>query len=70
MSTETPSDINAPLEEPGTSNDEFTVTWDEEIDSNQDPQVTKSQRDAQASQEAEGAFSTTSTITAGTSQRG
>jgi hypothetical protein len=70
MSTETPSDINAPSEESGISNDEFTVTWDKEIDSNQDPQVKTSQQDAQASQEAEGASSTTSTLTAGTSQRG
>jgi hypothetical protein len=70
MSTETPSDINAPLEEPGVSNEEFAVTWDKEIDSNQDPQVTTSQQDAQASQEAEGASSTNSTVTAGTSRRG
>jgi hypothetical protein len=70
MSTKTPSDINAPSEEPGGSNDEFAVTWDKEIDSNQDPQVTTSQQDAQASQEAEGASPTTSTATAGTSQRG
>jgi hypothetical protein len=70
MSTEMPSDINIPLEEPGVSNDEFAVTWDKEIDSNQDPQVTMSQQDAQASQEAEGASPTTSTITAGASRRG
>jgi hypothetical protein len=37
MSTETPSDINAPSEEPGVSNDKLAVTWDKEIDSNQDP---------------------------------
>ncbi len=67
MSTKMPSDINAPSEEPGISNDKFAVTWDKEIDSNQDPQVTTSQQDTQASQEAEGASSTTSTITAGTS---
>jgi hypothetical protein len=70
MSTEMPSDINIPLEEPGVSNNKFAVTWDEEIDSNQDPQVTTKQQDAQASQEAEGSSPTTSTITTGTSQRG
>jgi hypothetical protein len=70
MSTEMPSDINAPSEEPGVSNNKFAVTWDKENDFNQDPQVTMSQQDAQASQEAEGASSTTSTVTAGTSQRG
>ena len=69
MFTEMPSDINAPLEEPGISNDKFAVTWDKEIDSNQDPQVTMNQQDMQASQEAEGASPTTSTVTAGTSQR-
>ncbi len=67
MSTEMPSDINIPSEEPGVSNDKFAVTWDKEIDSNQDPQVTTNQQDVQASQEAEGASPTTSTITAGTS---
>jgi hypothetical protein len=70
MSTEMPSDINVPSEEPGISNDKFAVTWDKEIDSIQDPQVTTNQQDAQASQEAEGASPTTSTITAGTSRRG
>jgi hypothetical protein len=70
MSTETPSDIDVPSEEPGVSNDEFSVTWDEEVDSNQDPQVTTNQQDAQASQEAEGASPTTSTVTAGTSRHG
>ncbi len=65
--TETPSDINVPSEEPGVSNDEFAVTWDEEIDSNQDPQVATNQQDVQASQEAEGASPTTLTVTAGTS---
>ncbi len=70
MSTEMPSDINVPLEEPGISNDKFAVTWDEEVDSNQDPQVTTNQQDAQASQKAEGASATTSTVTAGTSRRG
>ncbi len=57
MSTKTPSDINIPSEEPGVSNDKFAVTWDEEIDSNQNPQVTTNQQDDQASQEAEGAGS-------------
>jgi hypothetical protein len=47
-------------------NDKFAVTWDKEVDSNQDPQVTTNQQDTQASQEAEGA-SPTSTITAGIS---
>jgi hypothetical protein len=70
MSTEMPSDINIPSEEPGVSNNKFAVTWDKEIDSNQDPWVTTNQQDSQASQEAEGASPTTSTITAGTSQRG
>jgi hypothetical protein len=70
MSTKTPSDINVSLEEPGVSNDDFAVTWDKEIDSNQDPQDTTNQQDAQASQEAEGAFPTTSTITVGTSRGG
>jgi hypothetical protein len=37
MSTETPSDIDVPSEEPGISNDKFADTWDEEVDSNQDP---------------------------------
>jgi hypothetical protein len=67
MSTETPSDIDVPLEEPGISNDKFAVTWDKEVDSNQDPQVTTNQQDAQASQEAEGASPTIPTVTAGTS---
>jgi hypothetical protein len=70
MSTKTPSDINVHSEKPGISNNKFAVTWDEEIDSDQDPQVTMNQQDAQASQEAEGASPTTSTITAGTSRRG
>jgi hypothetical protein len=70
MSIEMPSDINVPSEEPGISNDKFAVTWDEEIDSNQDPQVTMNQQDMQASQEAERASPTTSTVTAGTSQCG
>ena len=67
MSTETPTDIDVPSEEPGVSSDKFTVTWDKEVDSNQDPQVTMNQQDMQASQEYEGASSTTSTVTAGTS---
>jgi hypothetical protein len=67
MSTETPSDIDVPLEEPPVSNDEFAVTWDDQVDTIQDPQVTTNQQDAQASQEAEGASPTTSTITSGTS---
>jgi hypothetical protein len=70
MSTETPSDIDVPSEEPPVSNDEFTVTWDEQVDAIQDPQVTANQQDAQASQEAEGGSPTTSTITAGTSRHG
>jgi hypothetical protein len=67
MSTETPSDIDVPLEEPGVSNNKFAVTWDKEVDSNQDPQFTTNQQDAKVSQEAKGASPTTSTITAGTS---
>jgi hypothetical protein len=67
MSTETPSEIDVPLEEPPVSNDEFAVTLDEQVDAIQDPQVTANQQDAQASQEAEGASPTTSTVTAGTS---
>jgi hypothetical protein len=70
MSTKTPSDIDVPSEEPPVSNNEFTVTWDDQVDTIQDPQVTTNQQDAQASQEAEGASPTTSTATAGTSQRG
>jgi hypothetical protein len=67
MSTKTISDIDVPLEEPPVSNDEFAVTWDKQVDAIQDPQVTANQQDLQASQEAEGASPTTSTITAGTS---
>ncbi len=67
MSTETPSDIDVPSEELPISNDEFAVTWDKQVDAIQDPQVTANQQDAQASQEAEGASPTSSTITAGTS---
>ena len=67
MSTETQSDIDVPLEEQPDSNDKFAVTWDEQVDAIQDPQVTANQQDMQASQEAEGASPTTSTITAGTS---
>jgi hypothetical protein len=67
MSTETPSDINVPSEKPPVSNNEFTVTWDKQVDAIQDPQVTANQQDPQASQEAEGASPTTSTITASTS---
>jgi hypothetical protein len=70
MSTETPSDINVPLEEPPVSNDGFAVTWDDQVDTIQDPQVTTNQQDTQASQEAEGASPTSSTITSGTSQCG
>ncbi len=70
MSTKTPSDIDVPLEEPPVSNNKFAVTWDEQVDAIQDPQVTANQQDMQASQEAEGASPTTSTITTGTSQRG
>ncbi len=70
MSTKTPSDINVPLEEPPVSNEKFAVTWDEQVDAIQGPQVTANQQDTQASQEAEGASPTTSTITAGTSQSG
>ena len=36
MSTETPSDIDVPLEEP-ISNDKFAVTWDKQVDAIQDP---------------------------------
>jgi hypothetical protein len=70
MSAKTPSDIDVPSEEPAVSNNKFAVTWDEQVDAIQDPQVTAYHQDAQASQEAEGASPTTSAVTAGTSQHG